>query len=306
MTQKTVSEIAQGVFRNQLAAMQANLEGCILGQDPLHLHDLRVANRRTRAGLIDFKKLIPGEIFNHYQDEFHWIQSVTGEVRDLDVNLQHYPAYKRQIRKEWRPFLAPLKELIKSKREESQKALIEDLRSDRLGDIFSSWSEVIESDVLANSATSLEPAREYGCLRIIKRYQQVQKKGKKLTKKTPAETFHNYRIQVKKLRYLMEFFRIVVESDEFNTLRTGLKGVQDAFGAFQDAEVQATQLRSLAAELHQTGIPADTLLALGQLLIFLEDKGKRSKKACLKGVRWITEQSTARTFQTCFQYPVNS
>jgi CHAD domain-containing protein len=194
--------------------------------------------------------------------------------------------------------------MLESNREQSQKELIQILQSDRLQEIFRGWSRIIEGDDLTSSALSLEPAREYGCLRIIKRYQQVQKKGKKLTKKSPAEKFHSYRIQVKKLRYLMEFFRQVIISDEYKTLRTGLKGVQDAFGAYQDAEVQALQLRNFAGELHQLGTSADSLLALGQLLVFLEDKGKRSKKACLKSVRWITEDATARNFQTCFQYPV--
>ena len=305
MAQRTVSEIAKEVFRSQLEAMQANLDGCILGQDPIHLHDLRVANRRTRAALIEFKDLIPSGIHNQFQEDFHWIQTVTGGVRDLDVNLEHYPRYKRQVRKEWRPYLKPLKELLESRRKELQKELISVLRSDRLGDIFSGWSEVLDGDALTHSAISIEPAFEFGCLKIIKRYQQVQSKGKKLTKKTPAETYHNYRILVKKLRYLMEFFRpVVVDAEGYGSLRTGLKGVQDAFGAFQDAEVQADQLRILAGELHLAGAAADTLLALGQLLVFLEDKGKRSKKNCLKGARWITDDATARLFQACFQYPV--
>jgi CHAD domain-containing protein len=248
--------------------------------------------------------LIPAEIHNKYQEDFHWIHNITGEVRDLDVNLQHYPSYKRQIQKEWRPYLTPLKELLESKREESQKELIKVLRSDRTSNIFNGWSEVLESDALTGSAISIEPAREYGCLRIIKRFQQVQDKGRKLTKKTPAETFHSYRILVKKLRYMMEFFRPVVDAEGYGSLRTGLKGIQDAFGAFQDAEVQAHQLRTLAGELYQPDITADTLLALGQLLVFLEDKGRRSKKDCLKGTRWITEDATARAFQACFQYPV--
>ena len=305
MAQKTVSEIAQGVFQSQLAAMQANLEGCILGQDPIHLHDLRVANRRTRAAIIEFKKLIPTEIHNKYQEDFRWIQNITGEVRDLDVNLQHYPRYKRQVRKEWRPHLNPLKELLERKREDAQRELTKILRSERTESIFTGWSEVLESDALTGSATALEPAREYGCLRIIKRFEQVQKKGRKLTKKTPAETFHSYRILVKKLRYLMEFFKPVVDADGYGSLRKGLKGVQDAFGAFQDAEVQAHQLRTLAGELYQADITADTLLALGQLLVFLEEKGRKSKKACLKGARWITDDTTTRAFQACFQYPVS-
>ncbi len=88
MTKRTVSEIAQGVFQIQLQAMRANLEGCILGQDPIHLHDLRVANRRIRAALIEFKDLFAGDVISKYRDDFHWIQKVTTQVRDLDVNLQ--------------------------------------------------------------------------------------------------------------------------------------------------------------------------------------------------------------------------
>ncbi len=304
MTQLAVSEIARGVFLTQLHAIQAHLAGCIEGNDPIHLHDLRVANRRTRAALVEFKSLFPQEYLAEYQESLPWIHRFTGEVRDLDVGLQHFPIYQQQIPKIWRIHLEPLRTLQESKREIAQRELVKNLRSDRLEEIISSWSDLLESNLLGGFTLSLEPAKEYGCRRIAKRYQKVRRKGGKLTKKTPAEAFHNYRIAIKKLRYLMEFFRPVVENEEFFTLRTGLKSVQDAFGAFQDAEVQAINLRSLAGELHQLGVSTDTMLALGQLLGTLEKKQRQSKKACLKQVRWITEDPTARAFQSCFQYPV--
>ena len=46
----TISEIARDVLTSQVQEMQLHLDGCIAGQDPIHLHDLRVANRKTRAG----------------------------------------------------------------------------------------------------------------------------------------------------------------------------------------------------------------------------------------------------------------
>jgi CHAD domain-containing protein len=306
MTQLSVSEIARGVFLTQLHAVQAHLDGCIEGNDPIHLHDLRVANRRSRAALVEFKSLFPQDTLVEYQESFRWIHQFTGDVRDLDVGLQHFPIYQRQIPKPWRTHLEPLRTLLESKREVAQKELVENLRSDRLAKTLSSWSELLDSDLLEGFTLSLEPAKEYGCRRITKRYKRVRTKGRKLTKKSPAEVYHNYRITIKKLRYLMEFFRPVVENEEFSTLRTALKTVQDAFGAFQDAEVQAINLRSLAGELHQLGVSTDTMLALGQLLGTLEKKQRQSKKACIKQVRWITEDPTARAFQSCFQYPVDS
>ncbi len=306
MTQLSVSEIARGIFLNQLHAVQVHLDGCVEGKDPIHLHDLRVANRRSRAALVEFKSLFPQDILVEYQEFFRWIQQFTGEVRDLDVGLQHFPLYQRQIPKTWRTHLEPLRTLLESKREVAQRELVKNLCSDRLAKTLCSWSELLESDLLEGFTLSLEPAKEYGCRRIIKRYQRVRIKGGKLTKKTPAEAYHDYRITIKKLRYLMEFFRPVVDNENFSTLRTGLKTVQDAFGAFQDAEVQAINLRSLAGELNQLGVSTDTMLALGQLLGILEKKQRQNKKACKKQVRWITEDTTARAFQSCFQYPVDN
>jgi hypothetical protein len=44
---------------------------------------------------------------------------------------------------------------------------------------------------------------------------------------------------------------------------------------------------------------------MGQLLGKLEKSHRKRKKACLKQANWITEDATARHFQTCFQYPVD-
>ena len=102
----------------------------------------------------------------------------------------------------------------------------------------------------------------------------------------------------------MEFFHRLLDDERYKVLRRGLKKVQDAFGAFQDAEIQANQLQIFADELFQAGASVNTLLSLGQLLFSLEKKGRQSKKACLKQVNWILEDTTARAFQTYFQYPV--
>ena len=67
----------------------------------------------------------------------------------------------------------------------------------------------------------------------------------------------------------MEFFQPVLDEEGYRVLRRGLKNVQNAFGAFQDAEVQANQLKDIANELFLDGASVDTLLSLGQLLYSL-------------------------------------
>jgi len=300
-----LSELARVVFITQLREMQLHLDGCIKGEDPIHLHDLRVANRRTRAALIEFGKLLPDEISQKYKNEFRWIHRATGEVRDLDVGLSHYPGSKKKIKKKWRPHLKPLRAILEKKRSFAQQELKETLEGDRVTGILESWGKLLEEGVTDHGSLSQESAREYGCQRIVKRYRGLQKNGRKLTKNTPVEKYHDFRIQVKKLRYLMGFYKSVMDQEEFESLRNTLKAVQDAFGVFQDVEIQALTLRDLAGELADEGVGVDTLLAMGQLIGVLEKQLIRSKKICLKQARWLISEANARTFQSCFQYPVD-
>jgi CHAD domain-containing protein len=299
-----LSEIARGVFQTQLQAMQLHLNGCIEGKDPIHLHDLRVANRRTRAALVEFKKLLPEDIYQRYRKDFRWIHTITSDVRDLDVILAHYQALKKDISKSWRPHLKPLQVLLEKKRTIAQEELSGILKSDKVMGILESWSDLLERGITDGTSLSLEDAKEYGCLRIVKRYRQLQKDGQNLTKATPAEDYHNYRILVKKQRYLMEFFRPAMDQEEFGKIRNNLKNVQDIFGVFQDTEIQILNIKTLAAELFENGAPVDTLLALGLLLGVLEKRFSRAKKKCLKKTHWLISEANARSFQSCFQYPV--
>ncbi len=304
ISKMTISEIARDVLLTQVQEMQLHLDGCIDGQDHIHLHDIRVANRKTRAALIEFRRLLPEKIYQQYLEEFRWFHQVTSQVRDLDVGLSLYPELKKEIPKPWRPHLKPLLILLEEKRKIAQAELSGTLQSERVRDIFRSWTSLLEKGVFTEGDISLESAKEYGCRRITKRYRQLQREGQQLSKKTPAEKFHDYRIIVKKLRYIMEFFRPVMDQEDFEKLRLGLKSVQDTFGFFQDTEIQALSLRRFVDELFEQGVSVDTMLALGQLLGVLGKRLSRGKKECLRQTNWLISEATARAFQTCFQYPV--
>ncbi len=300
-----LSEIARGVFQTQMQTMQLNLDGCVEGKDPIHLHDLRVANRRTRAALIEFKKLLPEDICQRYQQDFRWIQNVTGPVRDLDVVLSHYQALRKEIPKSWRPYIKDIQTLLDKKRFVAQVELSAILQSDRVRALIESWSVLLDGGITDGTPLSVEDAKEYGSLRIVKRYRRLQNKGQDLTKNSPAADFHDYRIQIKKIRYLIEFFRPAMDQEDFEKIRSNLKTVQDTFGVFQDSEIHVLNLREMAADIFEQGSTVDTLLVLGQLLGILEKRLSKAKKKCLKQARWLISDASARTFQSCFQYPVD-
>ena len=299
-----LSQIAQHAFKTQLERMQLNLAGCIEGEDPIHLHDLRVANRRTRVALSEFKKLLPDDIFQKYQEEFRWIHDITGPVRDLDVGLAHFPYYEKKISKNWRSALIPAREMLEYKRQTAQAELADVLASNRIQDCFHSWTSLLEDGVLEGNEHGLRSGPEFGCRRIIKRYRKTRKRGLKLNKKSPPEKYHDLRLRVKKLRYLMEFFQPVLDKEHTNRLRTELKKIQDALGAYQDAVVQVASLIHMAENLQDTGSELKPILALGQLIGRYEKEIRRSRKKSLKAIRWLTGDAAAREFQRCFKYPV--
>lgn len=285
--------------------MQMNIPGCISGTEPLPLHDFRVANRRTRTALKAFQPLFRDDIYSRYKKEFKWIQKKTNKVRDLDVYLAQYPDYKKRVQKHFRMYLTPLQEYIENQRLSAHQDLVLVFQSERFKNTFSDWAELLNSGVLKENPAAVEDGQEYGCRRIVKRYQKLRREGQKLTLKTPAKKFHSFRIEIKKLRYLMEFFS--VDSGElYSELRRALKSAQDAYGVYQDADVQVKELRVFTEDLYSQGVSLDTLLAIGQLLGSLSRKQKKRKKKCLKQTRWLTSDLTARQFQQCYQYPVDS
>jgi len=291
-------------FQAQLERMQLNLSGCIEGLDPIHLHDLRVANRRTRAALVDFRKLLPPEALQKYQDDFRWLHKVTGTVRDLDVGLSHFPVYEKKIPGNWRSHLTPSRELLVAKRQAAQAEMSAHLGSEKMRNFLNSWSALLEGGALDESELALEPAREYGCRRIVKRYQKTRKHGLKLGKKSPAKQYHDVRIRVKELRYLIEFFSPALDPGEIARVRGELKKVQDALGRFQDADVQVASLIQLAKDLQSTEINVEPFLALGQLVGIYEKEIRRGRKTSLKAVRWLASDAVAREFQSSFKYPI--
>jgi CHAD domain-containing protein len=305
MTGYSLAQIALRNFQIQLHLMQMNIPGCISGRDPLPLHDFRVANRRTRTALKAFQPLLPDDIFSRFKNDFKWIQKKTNRVRDLDVYLAQFPDYKKRVQKNFRKYLTPLQEYIENQRSSAQDELVEVFQTERFQKIFSDWADFLKSGMLNEPPAALEDAHEYGCRKIIKHYQKLRKSGQKLTMQTPAKKFHSFRIEIKKLRYIMEFFN-TEDHALYNELRRALKTAQDAFGAYQDADVQVMELREFTEALYTQGVSLDTLLVIGQLLGSLSKKQKKRKKNCLKQTRWLASDLTARQFQQCFQYPVDS
>ena len=75
------------ILRSLFVTLRSNANGVAEDANTKCLHDLRVANRRTRSALSQIKGVLPVSVIEYFQPEFKWLGNVTGPCRDLDVFL---------------------------------------------------------------------------------------------------------------------------------------------------------------------------------------------------------------------------
>ena len=112
------------------------------------------------------------------------------------------------------PHLKPLDSFLRARQSIEQQQLAKTLESPRYRQLVRSWRNFLDraptpaSDVVNAERPILEIASE----RIWKAYRRVAKKGAAITAASPADALHQLRLDCKKLRYLLEFFRSLYDA----------------------------------------------------------------------------------------------
>ena len=265
-----------------LHSMLANREGVTRNWDTEFLHDFRVAVRRTRSALTQLKSVLPQAEVDHFSGEFRWLGARTGPTRDLDVYLLKIPAYREALHQGAREDLEPLVRLLQEKKRVEHRKLRRCLGSKRFNRLMEDWRAFLETPDVPGSdlLNARRPIREVASERIWKAFNKVLRRGGEIGRKTAAEALHRLRIDCKKLRYLITFFRSLYPAKALNPLIKELKRLQDHLGDYNDLQVQREALGRFAEEMMATTVgPPATMLAMGQLMGQLEGKQIQEREA---------------------------
>lgn len=109
------------------------------------------------------------------------------------------------------------------------------------------------------------PIAALAARQIWRRYKRVLADGRAIGPDSPVTALHALRIEAKKLRYALEFFRRLVPAESADALIGSLKGLQDNLGTLNDMGVQQGAMRAFAADLGRRPTNSATLLAMGWL-----------------------------------------
>ena len=293
-TSLSVGEVAFAILRKQFAAMRAHEPGTRLGEDPEELHDMRVATRRMRAALKLFSGALP-EQAGFYRNELKWVAVALGEVRDLDVQIEHLEELTSEAEEDRGAFSEVVKAL-EERRAEARERMLEALDSDRYDSLVSSFAGMLrrgpEGEEHEEGVTN-EPVVVVSPDLVSRRYKKWRKAGKDLSEESPPEEYHEFRKEGKRLRYALEFLRDVYGEKPTMGLVKPLKELQDGLGRHQDLIVAAELLENVAADARR--LPGRTAFAMGSLserrlqeAASLRTSLPRSKpyRALMKGKKW--------------------
>jgi len=249
-----------------LEIMQQNTSGTIKGKDTEFMHDYRVALRKIRVVLRQFKLYYPQDASNEYRRFFSKLTELTNPVRDIDVFLMQLENYEAVFDpSDWQQ-LQSLRDYLLLSRAEAQNKLNEELKSSRYRQTIKQWR-----DHLKHSTTDVDTSDDAGkpVYRLADEMlaeinQQVLKQGKAISRNVDADALHELRKSFKQLRYSMDFFSSIYPAVELRALTQSLTDIQDDLGIFNDRHQQVGMVQAFIQQafIDQSGDEAEIQAAI--------------------------------------------
>ena len=240
-----MAEAGRKTLLYHFAEMLSHETGTRLGEDIEQLHDMRVATRRMRAALDIFSQYYSPKAIKPHLNGLRTTGRTLGRVRDLDVFIDKSQLYLAELPQSDRDGLQPLLESWDSEREALRIKLVAYLESKNYQEFkerFNYFLQTPGKGVLHTQTEFPIPTlvKDVAPLLIYSRWVAVRAYDAILPSAS-LDQLHALRIEFKKLRYSVEFFREVL-GDQAKTIINILKGLQDHLGDLNDARVACQKL----------------------------------------------------------------
>jgi CHAD domain-containing protein len=239
-----LAEAGRKVLAYHFSQMIRHEEGTRLGEDIEELHDMRVATRRMRAAFEVFADAFQRKVIKTHLKGLRATGRALGRVRDLDVFMEKAQRYLETIPIEQRPGLQPLLSLWEKEREQARGKMLDHLDSEDYLNFkrkFSNFLTTTGAGAKPVSQSSPHLVQHVAPVLIYTRMASVRAFDSVLSSAT-IDQLHGLRIEFKKLRYTLEFFREVL-GESVKELISEIKKMQDHLGDLNDADVACQILR---------------------------------------------------------------
>ena len=236
----TPGQAAHATLAEGLAHMQANEEGVLASADPEFVHQMRVALRRVRSALRDFREVL-GPGFEASSDELRWIAGVLGAARDWDV-LATFMLPQLLASHGDAKLARRLRALVAARRGKARTAVHAAIGSPRHARLVLGLARALSQPAPGQPGDA--PLADFASRVLRKRHKNLLAHAQGLAGFTAAER-HALRIAAKRLRYGVEGFAPLFRGRRVDAYLETLSDIQDDLGLANDAATAGRLLAKL-------------------------------------------------------------
>ena len=208
----------------------------MIDKDEEVLHELRVNLRKVRSLLKIFSGVFDEKVTLFFGENFKMLANSTNKKRDLDVFLSFLNEQKHANE----PIYFVQKALdLEYENVKSYLGDEENYAFLKEWEIFLNEGEFYKSKLFDVSLSRL------GSFKLRMLLVLAQKRLKSLNQDCPNESFHDLRIELKKMRYTYEFLCEIFYFEGLKKYEEKLKQMQEIFGNLQDYDVWLGILKRL-------------------------------------------------------------
>jgi CHAD domain-containing protein len=268
------------MLQAQRRAIVAHDPGTRLGTDAEELHQQRVAVRRLRALLRAARPMLDRDWVTDLRAELKWLGAALGQVRDLDVLLDHLEREAAALPRADMEAFATLYAALAQRRQAARGLMLGALREER----YTTLLDRLERELAdpPRDGDEIQPAKL-----AAKEFRRLRRKMRSLSSDSPDQELHAARIAVKRARYAAEL-AAPSSGKRMRKLVSSYKELQDVLGDHQDAAVAEDAVREVAIA---TG-KAPAALAAG--MIVERQRARRSAAREALPDSWRTAKRRAR------------
>jgi len=242
----SLADTGRKVWLYHFAIMLSHEQGTLLGENIEELHDMRVATRRMRSAFDIFGPAFTPKIMKRYQKGLKNIGGVLGQVRDMDVILEKGLIYQSKLEEQDRQGMEPLLTSWKGTIDAERVKLLKHLQSDDYRRFKQDFNKFLQPpmgniDLGSTGIETISRIRDVVPILVYSRYAAV-KAYETIIPSASINQLHALRIEFKKFRYALEYFREILNEGTSKTINE-IKQYQDHLGELHDADVACQLVR---------------------------------------------------------------
>lgn len=223
----TTIAVFQYITRSCIAQLQGNESGIRSPQDEEYVHQARVALRRLRTALRLFSDALPTGFAERWSKAWRDVAQELGNARNWDVFCtEQLPLLDQDLGEH--PDLLALRGFAHQKRLAAHEAAKVCITSKAYSLNIISFCEA-----LMNLKDSTDTIRTYATKALRRRHKRFVQ-GAKMAHTLNAEERHEVRIDLKKLRYTLDFFESLYPKKRVQAFSRALASTQELLGHMND------------------------------------------------------------------------